>query len=181
MNILLVTGSLRERSYNTFLMRSVSEMKFENVDFQISNSVADLPFFNQDLDREDKTPRSVLAWRKQIELSEGIIFFTPEYAHSISGSLKNAIEWLISSFEIIKKPCIVISSSPNHLGAAKANSMLQNLLEVISTKIYKNLSISFNSINKKFNNEGLLINSETELVLKQAVRNFVDKIISEVD
>jgi len=157
-------------------MHLVSKMEFPDLEFIISNPVSDLPFFNQDLDSEENVPDSVRVWRKRIEVSGGIIFFTPEYAHSIPGSLKNAIEWLVSSFEIIEKPCMVISSAPNHLGAERANSMLQNLLVVISAKIYKNLSVCIGSINKKITEDGFLQNSETEDIIKQSLLSFIKEL-----
>jgi NAD(P)H-dependent FMN reductase len=88
------------------------------------DGLAALPHFSRDLDVEP-LPSSVAVLRAQTAAFDALAISTPEYAHGIPGSLKNALDWLVSSTEPLGKPALLASASPS--GAAFAHS---HLLEV---------------------------------------------------
>ncbi|MFK3852898.1 NADPH-dependent FMN reductase [Agrobacterium pusense] len=66
------------------------DMTFELVDLRMF----DLPFFNEvasNMWSQSQDPRAV-AWQSKLATFDGYIFLTPEYNHSIPGSLKNALD-----------------------------------------------------------------------------------------
>jgi NAD(P)H-dependent FMN reductase len=127
MKVLAISGSLSASSSNGALLRAASRVTPPGTEIMIYGGLADLPHFSPDLDVEP-LPASVAALRAQIGASDGLAICSPEYAHGIPGSLKNALDWLVSAQEPIGKPVLLISASPS--GAFFAHS---HLLEVLRT------------------------------------------------
>ncbi len=63
-----------------------------------------------DLDGENP-PEAVLAFRKQIAAADGVLICTPEYVFTLPGSLKNALEWCVSTTIFSQKPTGLITAS----------------------------------------------------------------------
>jgi chromate reductase, NAD(P)H dehydrogenase (quinone) len=89
--ILAISGALRAASSNTALVRAAKELAPEGVEVEIYEGIANLPFFDQDL--EAAPPASVVEFRNKIAEADGVFLATPEYNYSTSGVLKNAIDW----------------------------------------------------------------------------------------
>ncbi len=92
MNILIIYGSLREKSLNKALAHAAQTMAPEGVDIELTG-VGDLPLYNQDLEGEKEYPAVARAFKEKIRTADGVIIVTPEYNRGISGALKNAIDW----------------------------------------------------------------------------------------
>jgi chromate reductase len=89
-------GSLRAASVNAGILRFVQSISAKHgVDFE-TLSIRELPLFNQDL--EAALPEPVVAFRTAIERADGILFVTEECNYSVSGTLKNAIDWASRSY-----------------------------------------------------------------------------------
>jgi NAD(P)H-dependent FMN reductase len=84
-----------------------------------------LPLFNADL--EPEPPRSVTLFREAVAAADALIIASPEYAHGISGVLKNALDWLVSYEGFVEMPIAVINTSP------RAHHAYDSLLEVLKT------------------------------------------------
>ena len=89
----VMLGSLRKGSYNAAIARALPDLAPEGVTITPLASVGDFPLYNFDL-QEKGFPPVVTAMAKQIAESDGVIFVTPEYNHSVPGVLKNAIDWI---------------------------------------------------------------------------------------
>ncbi|WP_042978744.1 NADPH-dependent FMN reductase, partial [Bacillus clarus] len=94
--IIAISGSIREGSSNTNILKALTAFIPEGVDYTIYTGIEELPHFNPDVDRV-KAPVVVEEFRKTISESHALIICTPEYAKGIPGVLKNALEWLVSS------------------------------------------------------------------------------------
>src|SRR5678815_4802212 len=110
MRILAISGSLRRVSSNTTLLRVVGVLAPAGVEVTLYEGLADLPAFNPDL--EGAEPSSVLAFRAQLKEADGVFISSPEYAHGVPGSLKNALDWIVGSGEFVEKPVALINTSP---------------------------------------------------------------------
>lgn len=75
------------------------------------DGLRDLPHFNPDLEAEGSAPESVITLRREVSLSDALLIATPEYGHSLPGALKNAIDWLIGSGELVRKVVGVTAST----------------------------------------------------------------------
>ena len=89
--------------------------------------MAQLPHFNPELDLDD-IDTTVANWRRLLKEANGVLICTPEYAKGVPGSLKNALDWVVSSGEFVNKPVAVISASPHPDGGALAKASLLGTL-----------------------------------------------------
>ena len=92
MRILGISGSLRTGSYNTKALKAAQLLVPAGVELDIY-TLQDLPLYNADVEKEG-IPASVAALREAIVAADAVLICTPEYNYSLSGVLKNALDWL---------------------------------------------------------------------------------------
>lgn len=131
MKILAISGSLRARSSNAAALRALRLVAPEGTDVELEASLDALPFFNPDVE-EAGPPPAVIAWRERIRESAGLVISSPEYAHGVSGVLKNALDWLVGGVEISGKPVAVVNTRPQ---ATIAHAALLETLRVMGGQI----------------------------------------------
>ena len=131
LNVLALCGSLRKASINAALLRVVARLARPD-DIEIADWLGRLPLFNPDLEdvvADDELPRAVVALRMAVAAADAIVIASPEYAHGISGTIKNALDWLVSYPPFIHKPVAVINASPR---AHHADDALRETLRTMS-------------------------------------------------
>src|SRR6266496_6178304 len=101
--ILAICGSTRKSSTNLNLIKAIIELCAEELDIKTFEGLSDLPHFNPDLDN-DVPLNKIADFRRQLNEADGILICTPEYAMGVPGTLKNAIDWTVSSCEFSHKP-----------------------------------------------------------------------------
>ena len=127
----IIVGSLRKDSLNRKLAEVFSKIGHPNLKFSFIE-INDLPLFSEDL--EENPPRSVIKMRKEIENIDTILFMVPEYNRSISGVLKNAIDWASRPYNqscLKGKYAAMAGISYASAGTAVAQSHLRSILPVI--------------------------------------------------
>jgi chromate reductase len=127
--LLGISGSLRKGSFSGAILHAIGKRFASDFTFNFC-SLAEVPAYNEDLDREPASP-AVACLRHSILESDGVIIATPEYNHGIPGVLKNALDWASrpafqSSFR--NKPVLIISSGPGALGGVRAQYQLRETL-----------------------------------------------------
>jgi chromate reductase len=129
MKILGISGSLRSISKNAALVRAARMLAPAGVELLIYEGLGQLPLFNPDLDDLDngRAPEPVLEFRAELRSSAGVFISSPEYAHGVSGAMKNALDWLVGSGEFEQKPTVLLNASPGSVHAHAA------LLETLRT------------------------------------------------
>ncbi len=108
--VIAICGSTRQNSTNHSLIKAIVDLSAESLDITIYNAIANLPQFNPDNDGENVADE-VADFRQQVNNADGVIICTPEYAHGVPGTLKNAIDWTISSSQFPHKPTMLITAS----------------------------------------------------------------------
>lgn len=108
--ILAISGSTRVNSTNLNVINAFINLTKDIFEVEIYNKISELPHFNPDLDTLDVSSK-VTDFRKLINDSDGVLICTPEYAMGVPGTLKNAIDWTVSSCEFNKKPTALITAS----------------------------------------------------------------------
>tara|TARA_Y100000815_G_scaffold11058_5_gene9932 strand:+ start:40114 stop:40644 length:531 start_codon:yes stop_codon:yes gene_type:complete len=129
--LLALSGSLRSDSSNTTLLHAFSENAPEGITVKIFEGLGDLPLFSPD--KEAETPDSVLRLAAAVEVCDGILISCPEYAHGIPGAFKNALDWLVSRFEIPGKPAMLVHASTRNV---YLREHLREVLRTISCRLY---------------------------------------------
>jgi NAD(P)H-dependent FMN reductase len=128
--ILLISGSLREGSTNTALLRTLRQAAPGPITTVLYDGLRDLPHFDPDLDH-DPLPPPVDQLRTAIREAGAILFCTPEYAGALPGSFKNLLDWTIGDEHpgsIYRKPVAWINVSASSTGAADAHESLGKVL-----------------------------------------------------
>ena len=131
MNILAISGSLRAASINTAFCTAVSELAPPSVNVEIYSGIARLPLFNPD--QEPAPPAPVQEFRYAVGKADALLIAGPEYAHGISGVLKNALDWLVAYEGAVDKPVALINTSPRAHHAYDALRERQELLQAVAT------------------------------------------------
>lgn len=130
-NVLVICGSPRRNSTNENLINAIADLFSDVLNIKIFQRLADIPHFNPDLDTDDP-PDAVADFRMQLHEVDGILICTPEYAMGVPGTLKNAIDWTVSSMEFSHKPVALITAS---LAGHKGHLSLMETLKVIEADI----------------------------------------------
>lgn len=136
--VLGISGSLRESSSNSALVRAAVRLAPTWIAVSIYGALADIPPFNPDLNT-DSGPAAVSRFRAALQSSDAVLFSSPEYAHGVSGVLKNALDWVVSSGELIDKPIALINTS---LRATHAHAALLETLVTMSGNVVKDASVT---------------------------------------
>jgi len=126
MKILAISGSAHKASTNTALLSAIQSRVPEGVEVFIFDQLHTLPVFSPDLEGES-TPLAVRNFIDLIATADGIIISSPEYVRAIPGGLKNAIDWMVSRYEVIGKNIALVHAS--HRG----DDMLASLRLVLAT------------------------------------------------
>src|SRR5688572_2786888 len=96
MKILAISGSLRNNSSNTALVRAIIKLAPPGMEFRMYEGLGTLPHFIQGMDGMN-SPDTVREFRSLVEHADGVMICTPEYAFGVPGVLKNALDWLVGS------------------------------------------------------------------------------------
>lgn len=174
-NILAISGSLKSTSANTNILRAISKIATQNVRVSIFEGLDKLPHFNPELANDIE---AVNGFRHQLNLSDGVIISTPEYAFGVPGVLKNALDWVVSSGELNEKPVAAISASPLYSGGAKALASLLLTLTALGSNVGAGSSLSIANIKSKMSGEGVVVDYETAITLRRLLDDLVKRISS---
>ncbi|MBN9380193.1 MAG: NAD(P)H-dependent oxidoreductase [Chitinophagaceae bacterium] len=167
--IFALSGSTRKNAANHSLLTAIAHMTADDLEISIYGSIADLPHFDPDRNLEN-VPGIVRDFREQINKSDGVIICTPEYAHGVPGSLKNAIDWTVSSSDFYHKPTVLITASSD--GRYGHQSLLETL-RVIEAKDVEQLQLLIQFVKTKVDGSGGIIDEGTREDIKQLMGNFI--------
>jgi NAD(P)H-dependent FMN reductase len=145
------------------------------VDVIVTRALHELPPFNSDFESEN-VPDAVTAWRNELASVSAVVFATPEYAFGIAGALKNALDWVVGSGELVGKPVFLIGVSTMPTGAGYALEALERTLRVMSAEVLGTLSIGH--VRAKLDADGRVTDTGTTEALEGAASRIVDRLIA---
>ena len=141
MRVLAISGSLRARSSNRALLRAAATLAPSGMKWEHYEGLAELPHFNPDDDEDGRpVPPAVAELRRRVIAAEGWVLSSPEYAHGVPGSLKNALDWLVSCPELPGKPVLLLNASAaggDFAQAALAETLRTMSLEVLEESLIR--------------------------------------------
>ena len=141
MRILAICGSIQARSTNRALLRTARRIAPGAVDVVDSVPVGDVPHFNPDIERDGPAPAAVRELRAQVQAADGVLIASPEYAHSLPGVLKNALDWLVGSGELYGKRVAVLCASPRPEGCAHGREALERTLDAQGATVVVSVTV----------------------------------------
>lgn len=167
--ILTISGSLRANSSNTAILRAITKIVPENIEIKLYEGMGELPHFNPDLDN-DSPPESIRSLRNELNNADGVMICTPEYAHNIPGSLKNLLDWNVSTCLLSNKPVAVIATGEYACAA------LLETLRLIEAKTGESITLLLQYSQSKVDADGHIKDTETLQALKSILDAFVQVI-----
>lgn len=170
MKIVAVNGSLRRSSSNGALLRAAARLAPEGVQIIRYDRMGELPHFNPDLDQEAQSPPAPVAeMRALLVSSDAVVISSPEYAHGVPGTLKNMLDWLVSTGEMAGKPVALLNASP--AGGTYAQMALLETLRTMNWRVIEEASLLKPFVSRKI--VGELTDDDATNILASAVRALV--------
>ncbi len=139
MHILGISGSLQQHSTNTALVDIAAARAPDGVDVLRFDGLAQIPPCNPDL---DPAPSEVEAFRALVQSADGLLIATPEYAHGLPGTLKNALDWLVGSGDLYDKRVVIVSAAPSPDRAGYARADLERTLRAQGAHVLASSTIA---------------------------------------
>ena len=178
--VLTVLGSLRAESVNRQLLELAIESAPDGVSLQLFDRLAELPFYNADIDADPEqsgVSAAVVALRAAAAEADAALVVTPEYNGSMPAVVKNAIDWLSRPFgngALKDKPVAVVGASLGRYGGVWAHDEARKSFTIAGTRVVEDLrlSVPIKSLDGKHPRE----NAE----VAGGMRNIVGKLAAEV-
>ncbi|MEZ4683154.1 MAG: NADPH-dependent FMN reductase [Caldilineaceae bacterium] len=173
--LLALSGSLRKVSYNTAALRALQMLAPATVEIQLGN-IGDLPLFNPDheqLVEEGAVIPSLARLKEALSHASGLIIASPEYAHGISGPMKNALDWLVSGEEFPAKPIMLINTSPR---AHHALDALKEVLRTMSGNVIDAAEVAIPLLGSGLDGQGIVGTPEIARALQRGLATFCEEI-----
>jgi chromate reductase len=170
--ILAISGSLRTGSSNHAILRYLGTIVPADVEYTIYDELALIPAFDPGLDTDDP-PLAVATLSKLLTEADGLIICTPEYAFGVPGSLKNMLDWLVSSSTLVDKPIALITAS---LGGEYAHASLLLTLGALTANVIEEATLLIQFIRAKMDSEGNIKDAGTMQNLQNLLAVFLKEV-----
>ncbi len=173
LSILSISGSLRRASSNTTLLRAAGLIAPAGVEITLYDGLGSLPPFNPDLELEGAAIPAVIDFRTRLRTADGILLCSPEYAHGVSGVMKNALDWVVGSSELSGKPVALLSAAP---WATHANAQLRETLRTMDVNFIDDASVAVRILPKTLDEAEIPVHPEIAPILRSALDVFIRAI-----
>jgi chromate reductase len=135
------------------------ELAPKNTEIKLFSGLDLLPHFNPD--RENELIPTLEYFRDEIKKSDALLICSPEYAHGIPGTLKNALDWIVGSGELDGLPIGIINATPMYEGRSFAQESLVEILKVMSAVVLPENILAIARVKSKIDDDGKINDSKT--------------------
>lgn len=164
--LLLISGSLRQASSNTKLLRAAGALYGgDTVEANLR-----LPLYDGDLENQG-LPDEVQTLSDQIAAAEAVVIATPEYNQSLTGVLKNALDWVsrTKGGPWRDKPLAIMSAAAGRSGGARATCALRLAMAPFRPRFSSGPELLLADSNNQFDDTGALTNERAMATLTEAM------------
>lgn len=168
MNVLAFSGSLRQGSFNSGLVRAAAELAPSGMLIEQAD-ISAIPLYNGDDDGDSK-PDAVERLARQVQNADALLFATPEYNYSIPGVLKNAIDWLsrVEGSVFAGKPAAIMGASMGGMGTSRSQYHLRQVLVCLDVPLLNKPEVFVSAAHQKCDDNGDLTDEKTRgMIAKQ--------------
>ena len=171
--VLGICGSLRKSSFNMAALRTAIELKPAGMSVEVAD-ISQIPLYNEDV-RAQGFPPPVQKLREQIAAADALVFACPEYNYSMSGVLKNAIDWASRPPDqpFAGKPCAILGAAAGMAGGARAQGDLRRSMVFLDMHPINKPEVLIGQAQTKFDESGKL--------LDEAGRGFIRDMMAALD
>lgn len=164
MRVLALSGSLRAASINSTLLRAAARLAMPDAQIKLFTTADELPLFNPDL--ESALPTQVAALYADVAASDALLIASPEYAHGMTGTIKNVLDWLVGFEPFVNKPVAVLNASPR---AHHADRALRETLRTMSAVIVEEASVSIPLLGAGLTEDAMVADPTVSLTIRNAL------------
>lgn len=169
--ILGISGSLRAGSFNTALLHAARGMLPPGIELEVA-TLHGIPLYDGDLEQREGLPDAVLALKRKLLASDGLLLATPEYNNGIPGVFKNAIDWLSRPAAEIPalfggRPVALLGASPGGFGTILAQDAWLPVLRTLGTRFWAGGRLLVSRAGQAFDADGRLVDERVRSQLAQ--------------
>lgn len=180
--IIGISGSLRQGSYNTALLRAAVELAPPELTIDVA-SIRDIPLYDGDLEASSGLPAAAAALKDRIADADGLLLVTPEYNGSLPGVFKNAIDWLTRPAADIPrvfgmKPVGVIGATPGAAGTRLAQTAWLPVLRQLGTQPWFGKQLFLGGAGQAFEEGGRLVEPKYQQLLRDYLEGFASFVVA---
>lgn len=162
--IVAIAGSLRKGSFNKALLRAAVELAPDRMDIEVAG-IEEIPLYNGDVESAGGVPEVVERLKDDIAAADGLLIATPEYNHSISGVLKNAIDWLSRPPADISRvfadlPVALIGATPGPAGTRYAQTAWLPIFQTLRMRPFFGKSLYVERAKSLFDDDLHLVDAD---------------------
>ena len=169
--VAVLVGSLRTESVNRKLAELLRDQAPEGVTLDLVEGLAELPFYNEDLD-SGNAPQAAVDVRARVAAADRVLVVTPEYNGTMPAVLNNAIDWLSRPYgqgAIIGKPFGVVGTTPTPYGGKWSHADAARSAGIAGAVVVEDVTVSQSSLDVD-----VLSDPEVLAKLHQALTTLVD-------
>lgn len=172
--VLGISGSLRAGSYNRMALRAAQALAPAGMTIETCE-IGNLPHYDGDVEAIG-IPAPVMAFREKVRAADALLIATPEYNASISGVLKNAIDWASRPPQqpLDGKPIAVFGASPGATGTVRAQIHLRQILANMNGLVMVQPNVLIGMAGQRFDASGELVDSATKQFVQDMLVRLVD-------
>ncbi len=184
--ILAFAGSLRKDSFNKKLIKiAMNGASLAGADVTYIDLLDyPMPVYDGDIESEKGLPENAIKLKDLMAEHDGFLISSPEYNSSISGALKNFIDWTSRKKEASEKNLNsfngkiagLVSASPGQLGGLRGLVHLRAILENINVMVIpqqKCISVA----NDAFTVNGTLKDSQQQVAVENVGKFLAELLI----
>lgn len=166
--ILAFSGSLREHSFSKRVLKTAikgAEKAGGHVTF-VDLRDYPMPVYNPDEEEENGFHENARKFQALLAQHDGFLIASPEYNGSLSGALKNAIDWASRRGDTYQRSEVfpgkfaaIMTSSPGSFGGVRCLSHLRGVLTSVGVNVLPSeIAVSF--VESSFNGDGVEMTDE---------------------
>ncbi|MEO8153712.1 MAG: NADPH-dependent FMN reductase [Rhizobacter sp.] len=169
MKVLAISGSLRAVSVNSALLRAAARVSPADISVHVYAGIGALPLFNPDL--ESQVPDAVVKLRDAVASADALIFASPEYAHGVTGVMKNTLDWLVSFEPFAYKPVAIFNASPR---STYADPALRETLRTMSANLVEAACFSAQIVGARMGEDDMVNSAAMSQAISAALQALKD-------
>lgn len=176
MRILGLSGSLRAASINSMLLRAAAKLAPRGIEVSIFQGLGELPLFNPDL--EANPPANITLFLRAVAEADALLIASPEYPHGVSGTIKNALDWLVGFEPFAAKFVAVLNTSSR---AYHADLALRETLQTMAAVIVEEASFAIPLLGADLDESAILGNPASASMIRNSIRAIQCAVLSRRD
>lgn len=176
-HVLGFAGSLRVHSYNRGLLAKAGEILPEGLDLEIM-VLNRIPLYNDDQSKEN-LPEAVIEFREKISAADALLIASPEYNYSMTGVLKNALDWTSSNTFgnlLARKIVAIMGASRGLFGTTRGQMHLRQTLHAMNAKPLSRPEVFIRRAGELFDESGHLVDTVTIEKIKELLSALLETL-----